>query len=250
MVEHIQPVKKRKLSPQSQSDIHTAAAEFIASNLLPTTFFEKAPTKKFFAAMTSSLNKAANPDDYCPSKYYINETLAEKEKEIKELLKKNATTLVKKSSLFVIMDDWTHTKGSFEHENEYRAVLFKLTDRAGESENYMASFHIATGKRHEDIMNDVTESMDDYGLKTPFEQGLIPVACDNAMVGAANKMTGGHSATTCMAHSLTRISKRLFIEKAELVPNEFKEKFEAMVENFKSLILLFVKFQICNPIFL
>jgi len=230
IVDHFLPAKKRKLNSSQKENITIESTEFLAKNILPINFFEKPATKEYLGFITKSLDKNADPELFCPSSFKINTVLAQQEVEIRNLVKDNVAKLVGKSSLYVIADDWTCNTGSYERENEYRSLLLQVKDSDGDGQNYMAGFEIAAGKKHVNMSQDIKNVLDQYGLKSAFEDGLIPIACDGGMVNAASKMTGGNSALTCGAHTVSRISHRMFDDgmKAEGIPG-FKDSFQEMV---------------------
>ena len=149
------------------------------------------------------------PDDtFAPSKYKINCQLKNQHDEIEEFIKVNAEALVKKSCISLVADDWQTSTGSFGLENEYRAVMLVVRAPDGSVLEYVISFRIVKGKKHDDIADDVKNTLKRYALEKAFTDGLIPVVIDGGLISAFQKITG--SAVTCSAHSITQISKRLF----------------------------------------
>lgn len=89
--------------------------------------------------------------------------------------------------------------------------------------DYMLKFQTTNGKKWTDIKKDVSDTLNSYGLKAAYKSGAVPVTCDGAISPALQQET--ISTTTCCAHTVTRIIKRLVDKKADVIPT-FSESYQ------------------------
>ena len=219
--------KVRKISDKEKENINLKAAELIAKNNLPISFFEKEGTKEFMDFVVKSFNVNASSKEYCPSAKKIEKSLEKTSAEVIKKLRENAAKLIENSAVTIIADDWCNNTGSYEKSGNYRAVLLQLGDETGAKESCMLMFRVVEGKKNVNIRDDIADAMDEIGMKDALQNGMIPITCDGGMIGAANELTGGNVGTTCGAHTINRMLVR-WMDKCEDIPG-FKEANEERI---------------------
>ena len=118
----------RKFNVDQTKTYHLAAAEFISSNGLALSFFEKPATQSFLRSILSIIGEnIETTESLCPSYYQINQVMELQHVELSNLLRHCGNDLVRDGKLSVVLDDWHCTIGSAELENDYRAIMLSYS---------------------------------------------------------------------------------------------------------------------------